>query len=96
MMAEFNPQSQPHVTWPASFSVVRSYLDQLVRGNGLSVARTTAIGRALAAAEKRGGTARARALTALAKQVDGDVSGAADGVRVKTMAGEIRRLAGGK
>lgn len=96
MMAEFNPQSQPHVTWPASFPVVRSYLDQLVRGNGLSVARTTAIGRALAAAEKRGGTARARALTALAKQVDGDVSGAADGVRVKTMAGEIRRLAGGK
>lgn len=96
MMDEFNPQSQPHVTWPAAFPVVRSYLDQLVRGNGLSAARTTAIDQALTAAEKQRGRARARALNALARQVDGDVSGAADGARVKAMAGEIRRLAGVK
>ncbi|MEO5824841.1 MAG: hypothetical protein ABIR59_03055, partial [Gemmatimonadales bacterium] len=96
MMDEFNPQSQPHVTWPAAFPVVRSYLDQLVRGNGLAAARTRAIGRALTVAEKRGGAARARALTALASAIDGDVSGAADGARVKAMAGEIRRLVGGK
>ncbi len=96
MMDEFNPQSQPHVTWPAAFPVVRSYLDQLVRGNGLSAARTTAIDQALTAAEKQSGTARAAALNALARQVDGDVSGAVDGARVKTMAAEIRRLAGRK
>ncbi len=96
MMDEFNPQSQPHVTWPAAFPVVRSYLDQLVRGNGLAAARTTAIGRALTAAEKRGGTARARALNALAVQVDKDVAGASDQARVKAMAGEIRRLARGR
>jgi hypothetical protein len=29
MMEEFNPQSQPRITWPAAFPVVRSYLDQL-------------------------------------------------------------------
>ncbi len=32
---EYNPQSQPHIVWPAAFPVVRSYLDQLVRNNGL-------------------------------------------------------------
>ena len=28
---QYNPQSQPKMTWPAAFVVVRSYLDQLVR-----------------------------------------------------------------
>jgi uncharacterized protein YqeY len=92
-MNEYNPQSQPHVTWPAAFPVVRSYLDQLVRDNGLAAARTTAISSALTAAEKQTGAARGAALTKLAKEVDGDVSGAKDSAKVKTMAGAIRDLA---
>jgi len=40
--AEYNPQSQPKIEWPAAFPVVRSYLDQLVRWKGLSAERTTA------------------------------------------------------
>src|SRR5690606_9233054 len=40
IMEEYNPQAQPQVTWPAAFPIVRSYLDQLVRGNGLPAART--------------------------------------------------------
>jgi hypothetical protein len=95
-MAEFNPQSQPQITWPAAFPVVRSYLDQLVRGNGLAAARTTAIDQALTAAERQSGAARASALNALATQVDRDVAGAADGARVRAMAAEIRRLAGAR
>jgi hypothetical protein len=51
-MTEYNPQSQPKIVWPAAFPVVRSYLDQLVRDNGLPAARTTAISSALAAASK--------------------------------------------
>ena len=90
---EFNPQSQPKYTWPPAFVVVRSYLDQLVRGNGLASERTTAISSALEAAEQKTGAARKSALNALAVQVDADVKGAKDGARVKTMAGEIRRLA---
>jgi hypothetical protein len=43
MMDEFNPQSQPLITWPAAFPVVRSYVDQLERNGGLPAARTTAI-----------------------------------------------------
>src|SRR3954447_12048441 len=42
-MKEYNPQSQPKLTWPAAFVVVRSYLDQLVRNDGLANDKTTAI-----------------------------------------------------
>ena len=55
----FNPQLQPKIVWPAAFPVVRSYLDQLVRGGGLPMSRTTAIAAQLTAAEQLsgGGTA---------------------------------------
>ena len=92
-MTEYNPQSQPHYTWPPAFPVIRSYLDQLVRDNGLSSERTTAIAKALDAAERQKGAARGAALTKLAKQVDADVSGASDQTRVRSLAREIRRLA---
>ena len=90
---EYNPQSQPKMTWPPAFVVVRSYLDQLVRGNGLATDRTTAVSSALEAAEAKTGAARATALNALAVQVDADAKGAKDGARVTKMASEIRRLA---
>ncbi len=90
---EYNPQSQPHIVWPAAFPVVRSYLDQIVRGQGLAAARTTAISNALAAAEKQSGAARGTALTALGKQVDGDVASAKDAKRVRAMAAAIKDLA---
>jgi hypothetical protein len=92
-MEEFNPQSQPRITWPAAFPVVRSYLDQLIRGNGLPAARTAAIGQALDVAERRGGSARTTALNALAAELDRDVANAADAARVRAMAAEVRRLA---
>ena len=90
---EYNPQSQPHITWPAAFPVVRSYLDQLVRNDGLSTTRTAAIGKALDAAERQSGSARAKSLLALASKVDGDVSGAKDGARVRAMSAAIKSLA---
>ena len=87
--AEYNPQSQPKIEWPAAFPVVRSYLDQLVRGNGLGAERTAAIASALDAAEQQNGKSRRDALNALAKQVDKDVEGAKDPERVKTMSAAI-------
>ncbi len=90
---QFNPQMQPKVVWPAAFPVARSYLDQLVRGNGLAAARTLAIGHALDAAEKMSGPARAAGLTKLAGEIDRDVAGAADGARVRWLAGAVRDLA---
>jgi hypothetical protein len=90
---EYNPQSQPHITWPAAFPVVRSYLDQLVRNDGLSATRTAAIAKSLDAAEKQSGSARRKSLTTLASQVAGDVSGAKDASRVRAMATAIKSLA---
>ena len=93
-MDEFNPQSQPRVEWPAAFPVVRSYLDQLVRGGGLAAERTAAIAKALGAAEAQSGAARASALRTLASAVDRDAAGAKDRIRVEAMAKAIRDLAG--
>ena len=92
-MKEYNPQSQPKLVWPAAFVVVRAYLDQLVRDGGLAAARTTAISAALDAAEQKSGLARDAALTALAKQVDGDAAGAKDSAKVKMMSDAIKQLA---
>ncbi len=91
--AEYNPQSQPKIVWPAAFPVVRSYLDQLVRDNGLNAARTTAISSALTSAEKHKGAARGKVLSRLATRVDADVNGAKDPARVRAMAAAIRDLA---
>jgi hypothetical protein len=91
--AEYNPQSQPKIEWPAAFPVVRSYLDQLVRSKGLATERTKAIAGALDAAERQNGKARRDALNALAKQVDNDVGAAKDPERVKAMSAAITKLA---
>ena len=90
---QYNPQSQPKIEWPAAFPVVRSYLDQLVRGNGLAAERTTAIASALDAAEQQSGKERRNALSSLAKLVETDVAGAKDAARVKTMSEAIKALA---
>lgn len=96
VMDEFNPQSQPRITWPAAFPVVRSYVDQLERSGGLSAARIAVIRSALDAAEGMNGAGRAQALTSLAAAVDRDVASAKDAYRVRALAAEIRRLAGGR
>jgi hypothetical protein len=92
-LKEYNPQSQPKLVWPAAFPVVRSYLDQLVRNDGLASDKTAAIAKSLDAAETQSGAARAASLNKLARQVDAEANGAKDSARVKTMASEIRRLA---
>ena len=92
-MEQYNPQSQPKIVWPPAFVVVRAYLDQLVRGQGLAEERTTAIASALDAAEKESGSARSKSLNALAGQVDRDAKGAKDQERVRAMSEAIRALA---
>ncbi|MFN9213810.1 MAG: LVIVD repeat-containing protein [Gemmatimonadota bacterium] len=90
-----NPQHQDRLEWPAAFVVARAYLDQLVRGQGLPKARTTAIGAALASAERASGAARAAQLRTLAAALDRDARAAKDAARVRAMADVVRRLAAG-
>ena len=37
-MDRFNPQNQPRIMWPPTFTLVRAYLDQLGRDAGLAAA----------------------------------------------------------
>jgi hypothetical protein len=89
-----NAQTQPKVTWPASFVVARAYVDQLARGGGLSGARISAIRAALSGAEGTSGTSRQTALTTLASQLDADAQGSSDAVRVRALAGVVRGITG--
>ncbi|MGH7530237.1 MAG: LVIVD repeat-containing protein, partial [Gemmatimonadales bacterium] len=90
----FNAQQQRRLTWPASYAVARSYVDQLARVNGLPEARVTAIRNELTRAEALSGPARRDALTQLATQLDRDAAGARDGAKVRALAGAVRELAG--
>ena len=92
-LEQYNPQSQPHIVWPAAFPVVRAYLDQLVRDHGLPAARTTAIANALTRAEAAHGAARRAQLNHLAAQLDADAKGATDATRVRAMTAAVRDLA---
>jgi hypothetical protein len=78
--------------WPASFVVAGAYVDQLDRSHGLAADRIAAVRTALANAEKVSGAARRTALTTLAGQLDRDAAGAADGAKVRTVAGVVREL----
>jgi len=88
-----NVQDQPKLTWPASFSVTRAYLDQLERNKGLSSSKLSAARSQLDQAEKLTGQARSNALTKLATQLEADVSGATDQTKVRTLAGSVKDLA---
>lgn len=91
--AQLNPQDQPKLVWPAAFPVVRSYLDQLVRENGLTSARTTKIAADLTAAENATGAKRRASLTTLAAALDKDTAKSTDAAKVRALAGAVRDLA---
>jgi len=87
-----NAQGQPRLTWPASFSVIRSYVDQLARGNGLAADKIASIRADLDRAEQASGVARRTALTALSTKVASEAGSATDAARVRALVSEIDRL----
>ncbi|MBC7791991.1 MAG: hypothetical protein H7Z74_18750 [Anaerolineae bacterium] len=89
-----NAQEQPKLVWPASFVVARAFVDQLVRANGLSSDRSSAITRDLSRAEKLRGEEQRAALTQLATQLEGEAQGARDSARVQMLASAVKALAG--
>ncbi|HSD30391.1 MAG TPA: hypothetical protein VLB49_00665 [Gemmatimonadales bacterium] len=91
-----NVQDQQKLEWPASFVVVRAYLDQLARGNGLAPARVTTVRSALVRAERAAGQQRRALLTQLAGQLDRDATGAADQAKVRALATAVRNLSGAR
>jgi hypothetical protein len=90
---QLNAQEQPRMVWPPSFPLVRAYLDQLARGDGLAADRISAARTDLAQAERFSGAARSEALNALSRRLHGEARGAADEPRVHLLAGAVGELA---
>ncbi len=88
-----NAQQQPRMIWPASFALVRAYLDQLARSNGLASDKISATRAELARAEKLSGQARTDALSALTTKLHGDARGAGDEPKAHTLASAVGDLA---
>jgi hypothetical protein len=88
-----NAQEQPKLVWPPSFALVRAYLDQLQRGNGLAADKLATARAELARAERLSGQNRRAALTALATRLQGDAPGAAGEAKVRTAASAVQELA---
>ena len=99
---EFNPQMQPKVSWPATVTVARAYLDQLNREKALSTARGAAVKNALDRLDQAAGDRAAlEQIDAVATQLEGDARSAkttrnADRLRAlaATIKGRIARLRG--
>ncbi len=92
-MAYWNTQDQQQFVWPPGFALVRAYLDQLTRSNGLgsetiATARTT-----LANAERRSGSQRKAVLTELASQLLAAAAAAGDQAKVRTLSAAVTDLA---
>src|SRR6266581_379020 len=85
-----NVQDQQRLTWPASFTVARAYLDQLERSKGLPADRIAAARTMLTSAER---TMSRRALKSLATQLDQDATRSRDAKRVLALAAAVRGLA---
>jgi len=89
----YNTQGQPKLVWPASFALVRAYLDQLERSNGFAADRISSTRQALVSAEGTSGSQRSGALSQLATRLDSDANGSRDPSKVRTLASAVRNLA---
>ncbi|MEO7273882.1 MAG: hypothetical protein ABIX28_01280, partial [Vicinamibacterales bacterium] len=87
-----NAQDQPKLVWPASFPLVRAYLDQLTRSKGLAPARISAARTSLASAEQLTGAPRKTALSQLASEL-GKESGGSDAAKIKMLTAAVKDLA---
>ena len=80
-----NAQGQPKISWPPSFPLAKSFVDQLERSKCLSSSRIGEIRDALSRAERASGTPRSSALSTLAGQLGGDARSSCDGPKVSML-----------
>ena len=80
-----NAQGQPKISWPPSFPLAKSYVDQLERNKCLTASRIAAVRQSLDAAQHGSGPARAQALTSIASSLGSDVAGSCDKPRVQKL-----------
>jgi hypothetical protein len=94
-VAEFNPQHQERITWPADVVVAKAYLDQLSRQSSVPAGQVTALQRRVEQAERATGARRAPALEAAAVEAQRMAGAAAgkDAERLQGIASTLRAVA---
>ncbi len=92
-MTYWNTQDQQRFVWPPSFALVRAYLDQLTRSNGLRSETITTARTTLADAERRSGSHRKDVLTELASQLNAATAAAGDQAKVRRLSAAVTDLA---
>ncbi|HEX6052229.1 MAG TPA: hypothetical protein VFZ21_23350 [Gemmatimonadaceae bacterium] len=88
----FNAQGQPKFSWPPSFALARSFVDQLERNKCMSGDRISAVRQSLNNAERATAAQRRDALSAIATQLEADASSSCDAPRVKKLQQAVRDL----
>ncbi|MCC5908627.1 MAG: hypothetical protein JJU13_20580 [Balneolaceae bacterium] len=94
-MEYFNPQGQPMFHWPASFELVRAYLDQLERDREMEIRSINTIRNGIKEAENRRGTARQSLLMQLADDLVIRADQSPNKDKVKKIAAVLEELASG-
>jgi hypothetical protein len=90
----WNVQGQQKFVWPASFALMRAYLDQLSRSNGLAANRVDALRADFARIERLTSAPQRRAeLSSLATALAGETVQARDQTRVRQLAVVTSELA---
>jgi hypothetical protein len=89
----FNTQGQVKLSWPATYSLARAYLDQLERSGGMEAGAIADVRSGLARAEKAAGSEQQQTLTQLVSRLETAVSGAGDAAKVQLLAGAVKQLA---
>jgi hypothetical protein len=89
----FNTQGQVKFVWPKTYSLARAYLDQLERSNGLSAAEIARARQTLNEAERGSSAESQKALTEMAKRLEGDRRVTSDVDKIGMLAGVVRGLA---
>jgi hypothetical protein len=90
---QLNPQGQPKYDWPATFALAKAYIDQLERGEGLSMDQITNARNQLATAEQTSGTEQQKLLDGLAEDMDSRASRSSQTAKVNKLVNTLQKLA---
>jgi hypothetical protein len=98
---EFNPQAQPHITWPDNSVVARAYLDQLSRSKAIQPDRARALRDALEKSDslrtgnEKNASAVLTQLDGFATELDADAGRASgvDAARFRALATTVKNRA---
>ena len=92
-MDYFNPQGQPKFTWPASYALAKSYVDQLERDRQMDLQALRSIRRGIEDAENVRGSARNSLLQQLAGEIEKHAATSSNGDKVLKLAVTLKDLA---